>query len=48
MARNFFIGGNWKMNGSVSTVKTLVDMLNGFSIPSGTGKSETMETNECH
>ncbi|ORZ01001.1 triosephosphate isomerase [Syncephalastrum racemosum] len=36
MARNFFIGGNWKMNGSVSTVKTLVDMLNGFSIPAGT------------
>ncbi|KAG2223368.1 hypothetical protein INT45_002863 [Circinella minor] len=36
MTRNFFIGGNWKMNGSVSLVKTLVDMLNGASVPAGT------------
>lgn len=38
MVRNFFIGGNWKMNGSVAICKTLVDMLNGASIPSGAGK----------
>ena len=37
MTRNFFIGGNWKMNGSVSLVKTLVDMLNGAPVPAGTG-----------
>ncbi|KAI8388209.1 triosephosphate isomerase [Radiomyces spectabilis] len=36
MTRTFFVGGNWKMNGSVSQVKTLVDNLNKVSIPSGT------------
>ncbi|KAI8145932.1 triosephosphate isomerase [Fennellomyces sp. T-0311] len=36
MARTFFIGGNWKMNGSVAIVKTLVDMLNGAPVPAGT------------
>ncbi|KAI7885253.1 triosephosphate isomerase [Lichtheimia hyalospora FSU 10163] len=36
MARNFFIGGNWKMNGSVTLVNTLVDMLNNATIPAGT------------
>ncbi|KAI9301297.1 triosephosphate isomerase [Cunninghamella echinulata] len=36
MTRNFFIGGNWKMNGSVAQVKSLVDGLNGVTIPSQT------------
>ncbi|OBZ83099.1 Triosephosphate isomerase [Choanephora cucurbitarum] len=36
MVRNFFIGGNWKMNGSVAQVKQLVEMLNGFEIPANT------------
>lgn len=39
MARNFFIGGNWKMNGSVTLAKSLVDMLNNATIPAGTGMS---------
>lgn len=38
MVRKFFVGGNWKMNGSVAMVKTLVDMLNGATIPPNTGK----------
>ncbi|KAG2195279.1 hypothetical protein INT47_005054 [Mucor saturninus] len=36
MVRNFFIGGNWKMNGSVAEAKQLVEMLNGFEIPANT------------
>ncbi|KAI8065130.1 triosephosphate isomerase [Gongronella butleri] len=36
MVRNFFIGGNWKMNGSVAQVKALVDGLNGVDIPNAT------------
>ncbi|KAI7905888.1 triosephosphate isomerase [Cokeromyces recurvatus] len=36
MARNFFVGGNWKMNGSVADCKKLVDMLNGFQVPANT------------
>lgn len=38
MVRNFFIGGNWKMNGSVKQAKELVEMLNGFEVPANTGK----------
>ncbi|ORX48028.1 triosephosphate isomerase [Hesseltinella vesiculosa] len=36
MVRKFFIGGNWKMNGSVAQVKSLVEGLNGVDIPSST------------
>ncbi|KAG0176583.1 triosephosphate isomerase [Apophysomyces sp. BC1034] len=36
MVRNFFVGGNWKMNGSVAQVKSLVEQLNNTAIPSGT------------
>ncbi|CAO3637371.1 unnamed protein product [Cunninghamella blakesleeana] len=36
MVRTFFIGGNWKMNGSVAQVKSLVEGLNGINIPSQT------------
>jgi triosephosphate isomerase len=31
MARKFFVGGNWKMNGTRAQLKTLVDGLNGFA-----------------
>lgn len=30
--RRFFVGGNWKMNGTLSTVDKLVDMLNSAKI----------------
>ncbi|KAI9323556.1 triosephosphate isomerase [Dichotomocladium elegans] len=36
MVRNFFVGGNWKMNGSVALCEKLVGMLNGATIPAGT------------
>lgn len=28
MARKFFVGGNWKMNGTIETVKSIVENLN--------------------
>ncbi|KAI8089612.1 triosephosphate isomerase [Halteromyces radiatus] len=34
--RNFFIGGNWKMNGSVAQVKSLVEGLNKINVPAQT------------
>ncbi|KAI8997193.1 triosephosphate isomerase [Pilobolus umbonatus] len=34
MARKFFIGGNWKMNGSVKDVADLIKLLNNFEVPS--------------
>ncbi|ETV87389.1 glyceraldehyde-3-phosphate dehydrogenase [Aphanomyces astaci] len=33
-ARKFFVGGNWKCNGSVSQANALVDSLNTATIPS--------------
>ncbi|CAO3696929.1 unnamed protein product [Rhizopus stolonifer] len=36
MTRNFFIGGNWKMNGSVSQVNDLVNLLNKIDVPQNT------------
>ncbi|KAI7867290.1 triosephosphate isomerase [Spinellus fusiger] len=36
MVRNFFVGGNWKMNGSLTQVKALVKQLNEYAIPTGT------------
>merc|ERR1719428_2063836 len=35
-ARKFFVGGNWKCNGSVSQVNDLVSMLNQASLTSET------------
>ncbi|KAJ1984767.1 triosephosphate isomerase [Dimargaris verticillata] len=35
MTRTFFVGGNWKMNGSVAAVSTLVDGLNTASLKQG-------------
>ncbi|PSR78092.1 triosephosphate isomerase [Coniella lustricola] len=34
MARKFFVGGNWKMNGTVSSVKELVKTLNDAKLDS--------------
>ncbi|CAO3656511.1 unnamed protein product [Mucor hiemalis] len=36
MVRNFFIGGNWKMNGSVAESKKLIELLNSFEVPANT------------
>ncbi|CAK9210695.1 unnamed protein product [Sphagnum troendelagicum] len=33
MTRKFFIGGNWKCNGTVDEVKKIVCMLNGGEVP---------------
>jgi glyceraldehyde 3-phosphate dehydrogenase len=35
-ARKFFIGGNWKCNGSVSQAESLVSMLNQFTLSTDT------------
>jgi glyceraldehyde 3-phosphate dehydrogenase len=35
-ARKFFVGGNWKCNGSVTQINELVSMLNQFSLTSET------------
>lgn len=34
MARKFFVGGNWKCNGTVTEVHKIVDVLNGADVPS--------------
>ncbi|KAI9840757.1 MAG: triosephosphate isomerase [Sclerophora amabilis] len=36
MARQFFVGGNFKMNGSVKTVKEIIQNLNGAKIDPNT------------
>ncbi|KAI5070477.1 hypothetical protein GOP47_0014820 [Adiantum capillus-veneris] len=33
MARKFFVGGNWKCNGTVSEVNKIVNVLNGADVP---------------
>jgi triosephosphate isomerase len=38
MTRTFFVGGNWKMNGSCSQANSLVEMLNNAAIPSDVGE----------
>lgn len=35
MARKFFVGGNWKCNGTSEEVKKIVSTLNGAEVPSG-------------
>lgn len=35
MTRNFFVGGNWKMNGSKATIDTITDGLNATKVPEG-------------
>ncbi|XP_034688721.1 triosephosphate isomerase, cytosolic [Vitis riparia] len=34
MGRNFFVGGNWKCNGTVEEVKKIVTVLNEAEVPS--------------
>ncbi|KAI9265581.1 triosephosphate isomerase [Sporodiniella umbellata] len=36
MVRNFFVGGNWKMNGSIAQAKDLVSILNDIEVPANT------------
>lgn len=43
-ARKFFVGGNWKMNGTKSTIDTIVSGLNACEIPSETGGSFAKHT----
>ncbi|KAI1870469.1 uncharacterized protein JN550_005397 [Neoarthrinium moseri] len=38
MARKFFVGGNFKMNGTISSVKEIVNNLNNAQLDSNTGK----------
>ncbi|OXT10381.1 hypothetical protein B9K06_26425, partial [Bacillus sp. OG2] len=34
MARTFFVGGNFKMNGSKASIQTIVENLNSADLPS--------------
>ena len=34
MARKFFVGGNWKCNGTAEEVKKIVNTLNEAQVPS--------------
>ena len=36
MARGFFVGGNWKMNGSKAMIDGICDTLNNVNVPDGT------------
>lgn len=35
--RKFFVGGNWKMNGSKDEIKKIVDTLNSANLNDNTG-----------
>ena len=35
MTRAFFVGGNWKMNGSKAMIDTIADNLNSTKVPDG-------------
>lgn len=37
MGRQFFVGGNFKMNGSVDTIKGIVNNLNQAKVDSNVG-----------
>lgn len=37
MARTFFVGGNWKMNGSFESIKSLTQTLTSAKLDSNTG-----------
>lgn len=37
MSRTFFVGGNWKMNGSVSKTQELINGLKGAQLDPETG-----------
>ena len=38
MARTFFVGGNWKMNGSLESTKQLTQTLTQAKLDSNVGK----------
>ena len=35
--RKFFVGGNWKMNGSYESIKVIIDNLTQGNLSSATG-----------
>ncbi len=35
--RKFFVGGNWKMNGTKAEIKKIVETLNAASLNDNTG-----------
>ena len=39
MGRQFFVGGNFKMNGSVDTIKSIVNNLNQAKVDPNVGMS---------
>lgn len=38
MARTFFVGGNWKMNGSFESIKSLTQTLTQAKLDSNVGE----------
>lgn len=40
MARTFFVGGNWKMNGSLESTKQLTQTLTQAKLDSNVGKCD--------
>ena len=36
MARGFFVGGNWKMNGSTASIQEICNNLNNVKVPENT------------
>jgi len=43
MSRGFFVGGNWKMNGSKSAIDGICDNLNATAVPENT-RGTTQQT----
>ena len=37
MGRRFFVGGNWKMNGSKAKIDEIISFLNGGDLSKDTG-----------
>ena len=37
--RKFFVGGNWKMNGSFESIAAIISFLSGGNISPNSGKS---------
>ena len=48
--RKFFVGGNWKMNGTQSKIDDLIQMLNGKGQSEKTGNTlnNVFKNNNCY
>ncbi|KAF8754711.1 Triose-phosphate isomerase [Rhizoctonia solani] len=44
MARKFFVGGNFKMNGTVKSIQSIIENLNNAQLDSNTGKGRNRPT----